>query len=470
MNNPQDLEKVKAQHEAGKLTARERIEKIADNGSFVEMYAMLGNGQRDAGVVTGYATIDCRPVYLFAQDFTVHGGAMGQMQAEKILRLMDAALKNGAPVIGVMDSAGVCIDEAAQGMDAFGRIYSKMADLSGVCPLLTVIAGPCIGGAALISQLSDISIAVEKISSVMVFGPQVMAAMNGVNGDLQSFGGAKVAASCGTVALTAENENQAFGMVKTLFGLLPGCNLEDTELFDNGELSKTVSENASELFAALPDEPGIELYPDWGKGIRTQLCRMGGRSVALLSAEGKLDAASLRKAARFVRFADAFGLSLVSLINTDGVEVNGIQGQADLIKAQSQLLYACAEATCPKISVVTGNAIGQSYIALGGKANADVTYAWPDAVISALTPAAAVAVLYSDKVKNATELSVQKAREKYAADYVENTAGALCAAKAGLVDDVIQPAMTRPLILSALEMLASKRQTKPAKKHGNLPL
>ena len=235
----------------------------------------------------------------------------------------------------------------------------------------------------MLSQLADVSIVAEKVGQLMVFGPQVMAAMNGAQVDAEKFGGAKVAAEMGACALTA---------------------------------------------------------------------------------------GALQKAARFVRFMDCYGIPVVSLLNTSGVEVNGVKEQGWLFKAQSQLLYAYAEATVPKVAVVTGDAIGQAYVAMGGKAMADVTYAWPSAVISALTPEAAVAVLYQDEVKADKELSVEEARAKYASEYVENVAGCLNAAKQGMVDDVIEPAQTRAMLISALEMLMSKRDSNPPKKHGNLPM
>ena len=214
----------------------------------------------------------------------------------------------------------------------------------------------------------------------------------------------------------------------------------------------------------------MELYADYEPVVKVALARMGGRTVALVAANGKLTAGAMQKAARFVRFADCYNIPVVSLLNTEGVYVNGVAEQGWLFKAQSQLLYAYAEATTPKLAVVTGNAVGQAYVAMGGKANADVTYAWPGAVISALVPEAAVAVLYADEVKADKELSVEEARAKYAAKYVEEVAGAVNAAKAGMVDDIIDPAKTRAMLISALEMLASKRDSNPPKKHGNLPM
>ncbi len=490
MHNSQDLQKVldlreailagseqrlKEQRDAGKLTARERVEKLADAGSFVELFALVSQKDEGAGVITGYATIEERPVYIFAQDFTVRGGAMGKAQAAKITKLLDMALKTGAPVLAVMDSAGVRIDEGAQAMSAYSEIYQKLARMSGVCPIVSLVLGPCIGGAALLTQLADVSIVAEKVGQLMVFGPQVMAAMNGKAVKAEEFGGAQVAAQMGACALTAQTEEEAIAKAKQVLALLPASNLEDSEIVDTDDMGRLLPAidpaDVDALIQALADAgSGIEFYPDYGTHIKTVLCRMGGRTVAIVAATGELCAACLQKAARFVRFADAFNIPVVSLLNTCGVKVESVNAQGWLFKAQAQLLYAYAEATTPKLAVVTGDAIGQAYVAMGGKANADVTYAWPGAVISALTPEAAVAVLYRDEVKADKELSVEAARAKYADQYVEEVAGAVNAAKAGMVDDIIDPAATRAMLISALEMLASKRDSNPAKKHGNLPM
>lgn len=467
--------KVTAQHDAGKLTAKERIALLADAGSFTELFTLLGGEANTSGVVTGFITVDARPVYVFAQDFTKHGGAMGKLQAEKIIKLLDLAVRTGSPVVALMDSAGVCIDEGALAMNAFGDVYQKLARMSGVCPIISLVAGPCIGGAALISELADINVMVEGISSLMVFGPQVMAAMNGAAVDAQVFGGAKISCEKGIAALSVKNEEEAAVLLKRLLSLLPSSNLEDGEIIDTDDMARLLPELDAEdmdaVIAAIADNgSAIELFKNFGPAVKTVLCRLGGRPVMMVGACGKLDAFSLQKAARMVRFADAFNLPIVSLLNTDGVTVESTCQQAALIKAQSQLLYSYAEATAPKTCVVLGKAIGQAYIAMGAKANADVAYAWPDAVISALSPEAAAVVMYANEIKADKKLSPADARAKYAAEYVENNASAMNAAAAGLIDDVIEPEKTRVLLISALEMLASKRDSNPPKKHGNLPL
>ncbi|MDD3409552.1 MAG: carboxyl transferase domain-containing protein [Eubacteriales bacterium] len=475
-----DEKRLKEQRDAGKQTARERIEKLVDAGSFVELYALVSEDGVGAGVVTGYGTVQDRPVYAFAQDFTVHGGAMGKAQAQKICKLLDLALKTGAPVIALSDSAGVRIDEGAGAMSAYSEIYQRMARMSGVCPMISVVLGPCVGGAALMAQLADVCVMARNVGSLMMFGPQVLAAMNGKDVKVEQVGGADMMAAQGGCAIVARDEADALAKAAQLLALLPGCNAEDAELLDGDDLNRVLpaidpSDVDTLVGSVLDAGTGIELYAEYESSIRVLMGRLGGHSVGVVATaqgkdDGKLTAGALQKAARFVRFMDCFNLPVISLINTKGVYVTDLNTQSWLMRAQSQLLYAYAEATVPKLAVVTGDAIGQAYVAMGGKANADVSYAWPGAVISALSPEAAVAVLYADQVKADKTLSPDQARAKYAEEYVKNVAGAIEAAKAGLVDDVIDPAQTRQLLIAALEMLFSKRDSNPPKKHGNLPL
>ncbi len=473
-----DEKRIQQQRDAGKRTARERIEKLLDAGSFVELFALVSQNDTGAGVITGYGTVQARPVYVFAQDFTVHGGAMGRMQAQKIVKLLDMALKTGAPVLALCDSAGVRIDEGAAAMNAYAEIYQHMARMSGVCPMIAVVLGPCVGGAALIAQLADVCVMAKSVGSLMMFGPQVLAAMNGQNVKVEELGGADNMLKQGACALVAADEDEALAKAAQLLSLLPACNAEDAEMIDTDDLNRSLTatdaSDVNALIAGLLDiGSALELYAGYETGVKLVLGRLGGRSVGVVATQEDgegLTAGAMQKAARFVRFLDCFNLPVVSLLNTRGVKVNKLDAQSWLMRAQCQLLYAYAEATVPKLAVVTGDAIGQAYVAMGGKANADVTYAWPGAVISALTPEAAVAVLYGDEVKADTALTPEQARAKYADEYVANVAGAIQAAKDGVVDDIIEPAMTRQLLIAALEMLSSKRDSNPPKKHGNLPL
>lgn len=463
-----DAERIAKQRAAGKLTARERVAKLLDAGSFVETDALVSRNGDYAGVVTGSGTVQDRPVYVFAQDFTVHGGAMGQMQAQKIVKVLDLAQKTGAPVIALCDSAGVRIDEGAAAMNAYASVFTRLAKLSGVVPVIALVLGPVVGGAAMIAQLADITIEAENVGQLMVYGPQVMSAISG-----------KTMAAQGGVALTAKDEDEAISLAVQVLDYLPGCNAEDAAIVDTDDMNRILpvldAADAESQLAAMADGAAyVELFKDYGKEIRVALTRVGGRPVGLVVGNGKendgvLTAQSASKAARFIRLCDCYSLPVVSLINSKGVAVPAVDEQAATIKATTQLLYAYAEATTAKVSIVTGNAIGQAYVAMGGKSNADVTYAWPGAVISALTPEAAVQVLYTDDLKADKKPALQSRAEleaKFAADVADGVA----AAAAGMVDDVIDPAETRKYVIAALEMLSSKRESNPPKKHGNLPL
>lgn len=474
-----DAERIAKQRAAGKLTARERVAKLLDAGSFVETDALVSRNGDYAGVVTGSGTVQDRPVYVFAQDFTVHGGAMGQMQAQKIVKVLDLAQKTGAPVIALCDSAGVRIDEGAAAMNAYASVFTRLAKLSGVVPVIALVLGPVVGGAAMIAQLADITIEAENVGQLMVYGPQVMSAISGKTVDAKAVGGAKTMAAQGGVALTAKDEDEAISLAVQVLDYLPGCNAEDAAIVDTDDMNRILpvldAADAESQLAAMADGAAyVELFKDYGKEIRVALTRIGGRPVGLVVGNGKendgvLTAQSASKAARFIRLCDCYSLPVVSLINSKGVAVPTVDEQAATIKATTQLLYAYAEATTAKVSIVTGNAIGQAYVAMGGKSNADVTYAWSGAVISALTPEAAVQVLYTDDLKADKKPALQSRAEleaKFAADVADGVA----AAAAGMVDDVIDPAETRKYVIAALEMLSSKRESNPPKKHGNLPL
>ena len=474
-----DAARIAKQHGAGKLTARERIAALLDQGSFVEMDALLSRGGDYAGVVTGSGTVQDRPVYVFAQDFTVHGGAMGQQQSEKICKLLDLAMKTGAPVVAMCDSAGVRVDEGARAMNAYAQIYAKLARMSGVCPIVALILGPVVGGAALIAQLADVAIEAESIGELMVYGPMVVSAMTGKTVDAKTLGGAKAMAEQGGVALTAAGEEAAIALAAKVLSFLPSCSIEEAELVDADDMNRLLPPvdpaDSDALLSGMADNGDyVEFYPVWGRELRVALVRIGGRSAGLVAsnaavADGELTRDAAAKAARFIRFCDCFNLPVVSLINSRGIQVPEADEQARTMAAVAQLLCAYAEATVPKVSVVVGNAIGQAFVAMGGRGNADMTYAWPGAVISALTPAAAVQVLYQDEMKQASgdPLAVRQAlEEKFACEVADGVA----AASDGMVDDVIDPAQTRKYVIAALEMLADKMDGSAPRKHGNLPL
>ena len=473
-----DAERIAKQHADGKMTARERIARLLDEGSFVETDVLVSRNNDYAGVVTGYGTVEDRPVYVCAQDFTVHGGAMGVQHAGKILKVLDMAEKTGAPVLFLCDSAGVRLDEGAAAMNAYAEGYARMSRLSGVCPMIALILGPVCGGAALMAQLADISIQSDSAGRLMVYGPQVVSAVTGKTVDAKALGGAENMAKQGGVALTAKDENEAFAFASILLQLLPGCNMEDAPEVDTDDLNRLVeTEDAADADGLLKDmsDNGVylELFGSYGTALRPALARVGGYTCGLVVSgseqDGELTPTACAKAARFVRFCDCYSIPVVSLINSKGVQVPEANVQSWTMITLSQLLFAYASASTPKVSVITGNAIGQAYVAMGGKANSDVTYAWPGAVISALTPEAAVQVLYTDELKADTKPALES-RAELEAKFASEVADAVSAAAAGMIDDVIEPKETRKYVIAALEMLASKRETAPVRKHSNLPL
>lgn len=464
-----DAERIAKQHADGKCTARERVAKLFDAGSFVETDALKADGH----VVTGCGTVNGQAVYCFAQDYASAGGAMGKAQAEKILKVLRQARVTGAPVVALLDSAGVKISEGPAALPAYAEILSAMARLSGVSPLIACVMGPCVGLSTLLTQIADVTIQVKK-GEIALHTALVMNSEKGKEKTAQQLFGADTMAAQGAVALTADSEEEASALIAALIDLLPGSNLEDAPmLLDTDDLNRLMTaDNAGDAAALMNDlaDDGkvIELYPAFGTAVKTALVRIGGRTAGLVANDyavdqGRLNADAARKAARFVRLCDCYQIPVVSLVNTDGLAVPCACGQGAAMRAAADLLYAYAEATAPKIAVITGSAVGGAYVAMGGKSIADLTYAWPDAMIAPLTREAAVQTFDGEKL-NAGE-SRAELEEKYAL-----ACGALNAAREGIVDDVIAPAETRKYIIAALEMLAAKHDVNLPKKHGNLPL
>ncbi len=467
-----DPARLEKQAKAGKLTARERVAGLLDADSFVELDALLGKDGAVEGVVTGYGTMDGRPVYLFSQDFTVKGGSMSGLMAKKIVKVLRLAKKNGAPVIALCDSAGARLTEGAGALEAYAEVFARVARLSGVVPMVALVLGPCVGGSAMLSQLMDVTVMVKGIGQLMAAGPQVVASTFEKNWTPEEIGGAAAVAEQGGAHLVAGSEAEAFALVKKLMDLLPGNNLEEAPANEAADLGREIAATADAraLASALADGGDfMELTAGYTSAV-TGLARIGGGTVAIAATGGgELCPGAARKLARFIRFADCYSLPLVTLIDTDGFKVVKPENQLGMLRAAGQLLYAYAEATTAKVSVVTGKAIGAAYIALGGKTNADASYAWPGAVIAPLSPEAAVQVLNKKEIAESKGDPIQ-ARAELAAAYAAEVADGVRAAEAGLLDDVIDPKDTRKVILGALEMLSSKRDSNPPKKHGNLPL
>jgi len=454
-----DQEKTAQQHASGKLTARERVMKLLDEGSFIETDAM----KADCGAVAGCGTVDGRVAYVFAQDYTVRGGAMCERQAQKAIKLMRLARLNGGPVVLLLDSAGAYLSEGAVALNAYARVLSGLTALSGVCPIISVVMGPCLGSAAMLASISDIVIRVEKTSRLELHASSVSG--EEMTGDVLN--------AAGMAHITAATEDEALATVCRLLNLLPACNVEDAPLVDSDDLNRLVDceggASASQLMEELSDRGSlIELSPNYGSGVRTALCKLGGRTVGLVATDrdvddGRLTAAGCEKAARFIRFLDSYHLPIVTLIDSDGFAVSKGGEQVWQMRAAGQLCYACAEATSPKVAVITGSAVGGAFIALGGSRMADITYAWPGAFISPLTAQAATATLFDE------QLSAGEDRQALEKAYTSSVSGAY-AAQQGVVDDLIDPKETRKFIIASLETLASKHEMSLPKKHGNMPL
>ena len=460
------------QKQGGKLSARERVSLLLDGGSFVEQSMLFA----DAGVVTGCGTVEGRPVYVIAQDFAVMDGAVGAKQAKKIVKVLELARKTGTPVVTLCDSNGARVGEGAAALEAYADIYAHMARLSGVVPMIAVVAGPCVGAAAMTAQLSDIVLVAKPAGALLVAGPQVLASTMGKDLKAEDLGGGKTAVEYGAAHLACESEEEAIASVKTLLGMLPANNLEDAPFAPEEDMNRLVEgleagADGREVIAALADTGSVVELGKGFTGAVTALGRMAGRTVAFVYT-GKGDTCDKRmnKITHFVRFADCYNIPVVSLVDSTGFELfPTIDRQMSVMKAASALVYAYSEATTVKVTLVIGNAVGAMYVAMGGNANADATYAWPGAVISPMTGEAAIQVMWKDQIK-AGQGDAVKAREELAAKYEAEVADGVCAATAGLVDDVIDPADSRKMVIAALELLSSKRDSNPPKKHGNMPL
>ncbi len=455
------------QHQEGKLTAHERAAALFDEGSFVEIDALAG----DSALLAGYGQVKGRPAFLAAQDITAAGGAMSVSQARKTLKTLDMAGKMGAPVVLALDSGGTRVTEGAAVMAAMADVFAKMARLSGVVPILAVVAGPCVGIAAHYVRLSDISVAVEKSCELLAAPVSVLNAVNGTGFDAQSLGGAAVAAAEGSVSMTAPDEAAAFSLVASLLEMLPSSNAEEAPFVDADDINRLLASPApagAELAWAIADEgTAVELYAAYGRGCHTMLSRVGGYTAGILCSEpsadgGRLDAAACDKSARFVRFCDCFSLPVITLVDSQGLAVPRAGGQSWLMGASSRMLAAYAEATTPKLAVIAGNAVGPAYLAMGGKQVADVAYAWPGAFIAPLTVEASVQTFGADELRTKDRASLE-------AEYAKGADGFLAASR-GFVDDVIDPAQTRKYLIAAIEMLLAKQEGQEGKKHGCLPL
>ena len=493
-------ERIEAQHQRGRLTARERIDLLMDKGSFREIDAFVEHRTTDFGldkqkylsdsVVTGWGTIDGRLIYIYSQDFTVFGGSLGEVHAEKICKILDMAMKNGAPVIGLNDSGGARIQEGVVSLGGYADIFLRNTLASGVIPQISVIMGPCAGGAVYSPALTDFIIMVRGSSYMFVTGPEVVKAVTHEEVSFEELGGASVHAEVsGVCHLSADSEADALYLIRKLLTYLPQNNMEDPPFVPNGDDPLRMEEALDSL---IPDDPGkaydikevirpivddgqfFEVHESYAQNIVVGFARLGGHSIGIIANQpavlaGVLDINSSEKAARFVRFCDAFNLPIVTFVDVPGFMPGIGQEHGGIIRSGAKLLYAYCEATVPKLTVVTRKAYGGAYDVMSSKhIRGDVNLAWPSAEIAVMGPDGAVSIVFRKELAQADDPARRKA--ELVAEYRQKFANPYIAASRGYIDDVIEPRETRPRLINALEMLANKRDTNPAKKHGCIPL
>ncbi len=494
------IDKIERQHKAGKLTARERIDLLLDKGSFVELDKFVTHRCTDFGmdkqkipgdgVITGYGYIDGRLVFVFSQDFTVFGGSLSKAYAEKVCKIMDLAMKTGAPVIGLNDSGGARIQEGVQSLAGYADIFLRNTLASGVIPQISAILGPCAGGAVYSPAITDFVFMVKDISYMFVTGPDVIKAVTHEDITKEELGGPHVHATLSGVAhFVAEDEKECFMMIRELMSFLPLNNMEDPpvrectdDIFRREEkLKYIVPDNPNKPYdikeiirAVVDDSYFFEVQEYFAKNIVIGFARFNGRPVGIVANQpavlaGCLDINSSIKAARFVRFCDAFNIPIVTFEDVPGFLPGTAQEFGGIIKHGAKLLYAYCEATVPRITVITRKAYGGAYCVMSSKhIRGDINYAYPTAEIAVMGPDGAVNIIFRNLLAKAED--PDREREKLIQEYRDKFANPFVAAELGYIDEVIRPEDTRPKIIQALEMLKNKRDTNPPKKHGNIPL
>lgn len=492
-------DKIEKQHQRGKLTARERIELLLDTGTFVELNPFMEHRCTDFGlaakigpgdgVVTGYGKVNGRPIYLFSQDFTVFGGALGEMHAKKIANVMDLAARNGAPIIGLNDSGGARIQEGVLSLDGYGHIFYRNAIYSGVVPQISVIMGPCAGGAVYSPAITDFVIMVENTSQMFITGPKVIETVTGESISTENLGGATVHSSIsGNAHFAAADEEEALKLVRILLSYLPQSCEERPLLYERHDtddyrpdLTDVIPFDSLRPYdvrkvirQVVDDDTFLEIQKDFAKNIVIGFARIKGEAVGLVCNQpkvmaGSLDIDSSDKAARFIRLCDSFNIPIITFEDVTGFFPGVKQEHGGIIRHGAKILYAYSEATVPKITVILRKAYGGAYVALNSKSiGADVVFSWPNAEIAVMGPQGAVNIIFAKEIEGSkapdvtrTEL-IDEYREKFANPYI--------AAKHGIVDDVIDPRETRQKLIQALEMLRTKKEERPKRKHGNIPL
>lgn len=491
---------VARQHDRGKLLARERVERLLDDGSFVEIdrfarHRAHGFGLEDTrpygdGVITGHGTIDGRRVFIFAQDFTVFGGSLGEVFAEKILKIMRMAVQSGCPIIGLNDSGGARIQEGVVSLAGYGEIFFENVQASGVIPQVSAIMGPCAGGAVYSPALTDLTLMVEDTSHMFVTGPDVIRAVTGEEVSFEELGGASTHGSRSGVAhVVAPDEDAALADIRAFLSFLPSNSQEQPPIY---ACTDPIDRSCDELDSIVPDNPGkpydihdvirsvvddgryFEIHEGWAQNIVCALARIGGRSVGVVANQpsvlaGVLDIDASVKAARFVRMCDAFNIPLVTFIDVPGFLPGTQQEWGGIIRHGAKLLYAYCEATVPKLAVITRKSYGGAYDVMSSKhAGSDLNLAWPASEIAVMGPDGAVNIIHRDEL--AAAANPDERRAELIAEYRERFANPYVAAERGYLDDVIHPRDTRRALATALTTFAGKRVPRPLRKHGNIPL
>jgi methylmalonyl-CoA decarboxylase alpha subunit len=492
--------RIKKQHERGKLTARERINLLLDEGSFIEIDAFvkhrctnfgMENTEAEAdGVVTGYGTVDGRLVFVYAQDFTVLGGSLGEMHANKICKVQEMALKMGAPLVGFNDSGGARIQEGVDALSGYGKIFYRNTMASGVIPQISAIMGPSAGGAVYSPALTDFIFMVDKTSMMFITGPQVIKTVTGEDVTQEELGGANTHNKISGVAhFMDKNEEESIKRIRTLLSYLPSNNLEAPPVYECRDDINRIEESLNEIVPINPNKPYdmkeiikliaddkefFEVQPYYAQNIITGYIRLNGKTVGVVGNQprvlaGCLDINASDKAGRFIRTCDAFNIPLLNLVDVPGFLPGTDQEYGGIIRHGAKMLYAYSEATVPKVTLIIRKAYGGAYLAMCSKdLGADQVLAWPNAEIAVMGPEGAANIIFKNDIKN-SEDPIETRQEKIK-EYRDTVANPYIAAERGFIDDVIIPSITRPRLISAFDMLESKRESNPKKKHGNLPV
>lgn len=492
--------RISAQHAKGKMTARERIQQLLDPDSFIEVDALVEHRCRDFdmdrnvisgdGVVCGHGTIDGRLVYCFAQDFTVYGGSLGEMHGLKICKILDMALKTGSPIIGLNDSGGARIQEGVASLGSYAEIFFRNVRASGVIPQISVIMGPCAGGAVYSPAITDFVVMVDKTAHMFITGPEVIKTVTNEEVSFEELGGASTHATrSGVTHFTAENDRGAIDIVRELVGLIPSNNLEKAPVIATGD---SLERSCNSLEELVPDDSSLpydmlevieevldmdsflEVQGDFAANIIIGLGRLGGHSIGVVANQptvlaGCLDIDASVKAARFVRFCDAFNIPLLTFVDVPGFLPGASQEWGGIIRHGAKLLYAFAEATVPKLTVITRKAYGGAYDVMSSKhIRGDYNIAWPSAELAVMGAQGAVQIIHRRRIEDAK--NPEQERVRLVDDYTDAFANPYKAAALGYLDDVVRPSETRATLTKALGALLDKEESRPAKKHGNIPL